>query len=203
VVSGPEALLTRHRGGLTEAEAGEFGEFYRVSHAATLRRAYRVSGGRTDMAKDAVQEAYLRAMQRWGTLRHLNGKQQHAWLGRAVTNILMDAWRSASRAPGFVCLDGVDADPRVVLPPPAADHVEMVHWYRLVCAVAATHLSGKRRAVFALHCLAGYEIAEVAEMLGITSTTVRVHLSTARRKLMTEAPALATIRDALRQEGVT
>jgi RNA polymerase sigma factor (sigma-70 family) len=203
VVSGLEGLLTRRRGGLTDAEAAEFGEFYRVSHAATFLRAYRVSGGRAEMAKDAVQEAYLRAMERWGTLRHLHERQQRAWLGRAVANILMDAWRSASRAPAFVGLDSVDADPRAVVPPPDAGHVELQLWYRQVCVAAATQLSGKRRAAFALHYLAGYEIAEVAEMLGTTSTTVRVHLSTGRRKLMTDAPALAAIRDALRQEEVT
>lgn len=204
MVSRPEGLLTRRRVGLQDPDEAEgFAEFFRVSHPATLRRAYRVSGGRTDIADDAVQEAYIRALERWGTLRHLGGKQQSAWLGRAVTNILMDAWRSRSRAPAFVCLADVDADPRVVVPPPDADQVVRVQWYRQVCAAAATHLSGRRREAFALHFLAGYEIAEVAVMLGITSTTVRVHLSTARRKLLADAPALASIRDALRQEGVT
>jgi RNA polymerase sigma-70 factor (ECF subfamily) len=204
VVCRPEGLLTRHRGGLQGAEeAEEFGEFFRVSYPATLRRAYRVSGGRTDLAQDAVQEAYIRAMERWGTLRRLAGKQQRAWLGRTVINILMDAWRSRSRAPVAACLADVDADPRVVVPAPDADQVVMVQWYRQVCAAAATHLTGRCREAFALHFLAGYEVSEVAAMLGITSTTVRVHLSTARRKLMADAPALATIRDALRQEGVT
>lgn len=204
MVSGPEGLLTRHRGGLQGAdEAEEFGEFFRVSYPATLRRAYRVSGGRTDLAQDAVQEAYIRALERWGTLRQLGGKQQRAWLGRAVINILMDAWRSRSRAPVAACLADVDADPRVVVPPPDADQVVLVQWYRQVCAAAAAHLTGRCREAFALHFLAGYEVGEVAAMLGISSTTVRVHLSTARRKLMADAPALAAIRDGLRQEGVT
>jgi DNA-directed RNA polymerase specialized sigma24 family protein len=35
-----------------------------------------------------------------------------------------------------------------------------------------------------LHCLAGYEISEVAEMLGISSSTARVHLHTGRRRLL-------------------
>src|SRR5258708_1779429 len=199
VVSGAEGLLDRQRGGLQGAdEAEEFGEFFRVSYPATLRRAYRVSGGRTDLAQDAVQEAYIRALERWGTLRQLGGKQQRAWLGRAVINILMDAWRARSRAPVAACLADVDADPRVVVPPPDADQVVLVQWYRQVCAAAAAHLTGRCREAFALHFLAGYEVGEVAAMLGISSTTVRVHLSTAPPTLMAHAPPLPAIPPPLR-----
>jgi RNA polymerase sigma-70 factor (ECF subfamily) len=204
VVSGPEGLLTRHRGGLQSAEeAEEFGGFFQASYPATLRRAYRVSGARADLAEDAVQEAYIRAMERWGTLRWLTENQQRAWLVRTVTNILMDTWRSRGRAPAAVSLIEADADPRVVVPAPDADQVVLVQWYRQVCAAAATNLTGRCQEAFALHLLAGYEVSEVAAMLGITSTTVRVHLSNARRKLLADAPAIATIRDALRQEGAT
>jgi hypothetical protein len=45
-------------------------------------------------------------------------------------------------------------------------------------------LDGRQRDVMALHCLAGYEISEVAEMLGINSATVRVHLHDGRRHLL-------------------
>lgn len=203
MATGPKGLLTRRDGGLQHAEAEEFGEFARASYEATLRRAYRVSGGQTDLARDAVQEAYLRAMQRWRTLRDLAENQRRAWLGRAVSNILMDVWRSRGRAPALACLADVDADSRLAVPPPDADNMVNEQWYRQVCAAAATHLSGRRQEAFALHFFAGYEIGEVAAMLGISSTTVRVHLSTARRKLMTDAPTLATIRDALRQEEGT
>src|SRR5260221_11376506 len=115
----------------------------------------------------------------------------------------MDAWQVRIRARVAAFLVDVDADPRVVVPPPDADQVVLVQWYRQVCAAAAAHLTGRCREAFALHFLAGYEVGEVAAMLGISSTTVRVHLSTARRKLMADAPALAAIRDGLRQEGVT
>src|SRR5258708_37994595 len=183
VVSGPEGLLTRHRGGLQGADEGEgCGVFFRVSYRATRRRAYRGSGGRTDLAQDAVQEACIRALERWGPLRQLGGKQQRAWLGRAVINILMDAWRSRSRAPVAACLADVDADPRVVVPPPDADQVVLVQWYRQVCAAAAAHLTGRCREAVALPFLARYDGGEGAAMLRISTTARRGHLRTRGRK---------------------
>lgn len=69
----------------------------------------------------------------------------------------------------------------------AADAFAKSDEYRMTCrAIALLH--GRQRDVIALHCLAGYEIAEVAEMLGIAEETVRVHLSCGRRRLRVIVP---------------
>lgn len=44
-------------------------------------------------------------------------------------------------------------------------------------------MKGRQRDVIALHCLAGYEIAEIADMLEISFSTVRVHLHAGRQRL--------------------
>jgi RNA polymerase sigma-70 factor (ECF subfamily) len=194
-------LITSQKGRLSPDRTGEFGEFCRASYAATLRRAYRISGGREQSAQDATQEAYLRAMERWETLRGLADGQKRAWLGQAVANIMMDAWRSQNRAPALVRLTDAEGYPGAAVLPPDADQVVLAQWYRQVCAAAATRLSGRCREAFALHYLAGYEIREVAAMLGITATTVRVHLSNARRQLLSDATAVAGVRAALQHEG--
>ena len=62
----------------------------------------------------------------------------------------------------------------------SADAVFAADRYHKACQAIA-RLDGRQRDVIALHCLAGYEISEVAEMLGISPATVRVHLHAGRR----------------------
>ena len=54
--------------------------------------------------------------------------------------------------------------------------------YRRTCRAIA-RLQGREREVIALHCLAGYEIHEVAEILEISASTVRVHVHNGRTRL--------------------
>lgn len=64
-----------------------------------------------------------------------------------------------------------------------ADAVVTADRYREVCR-AIVRLQVRQREVIALHCLAGYEISEVAEMLEISPATVRVHLHVGRQRLV-------------------
>jgi len=190
-------------GRLSANHAEEFARFYRRSSKATLGRAYRVAGGDKQVAQDAVQDAYLRAMQRWEKLRSLAYGQQCRWLGQAVTYVLMDRWRKDSRSPVLLDLSQAEEHAMAAVPPPGADQLERVEWYRQVCAAAATRLHGRQREVFALHCLAGYEMREIALMLGIGRATARVHLSNARRQLAAADASIAAIREALHMEGTS
>ena len=131
-------------------------------------------------ADDAHQRTYLKSLEHWSTVGGLTDQQRYAWLAKTLVREMLQIWRAPYRSREVGSdddsdLTGASAD--------YADALDATERYRKVCQAIA-RLDGRQRDVIALHCLAGYEISEVAEMLGINSATVRVHLHTGRRHLL-------------------
>ena len=118
-------------------------------------------------AEDVVQEALIKAWRKLGSLR--DEKAFSAWLTRIVANT---AVAKARRRRFFEPLDGV-----------AVAVVEVPQDVRIDVGRLLHRLAPRQRAVLHLTAVEGYTDREIAEALGISSSSVRVHRLRARRRL--------------------
>ena len=141
-----------------------------VHHERLYRLARRLSPNAED-AKDLVQETYLRAAQKLRSVPS-GASDEEAWLVRVLVNICRDRWRR----------DAVRR--RQQSPSPlAAPSGEAALIAKSTIWRALEHLSPRRRAVLVMCELEGASISAAARTLGLTSVTVRWHLSKGRREL--------------------
>jgi len=119
------------------------------------------SGGRRDVADDAVAEAFARAIEQQGRVRRME-----PWLYRVALNV---AKRELKRRGREAPLDGVD------LAGPDAEHPEPVR--------ALRQLSPGQRTALYLHYQEDLPVKEVARLMATTPAVVKVHLSRGRKRL--------------------
>jgi RNA polymerase sigma-70 factor (ECF subfamily) len=151
--------------------------------------------GSVDDAEDLVQETYLRA---WRAYDRFEGRSSlRTWLYRIATNRCLTALEGRDRRPLPSGLGGPADDPGA----PPVHPEQPVGWVqpfpdpavvvagresvRLALVVALQHLSARQRAVLILREVLGWTAAEVAEVLGMTSTAVHSALQHARARLVT------------------
>lgn len=144
----------------------DFAEFYRATSPRTLRYAYGLTGDLAQ-AQDVVQEAYVRAWQRW---RRLSGYDDaEAWLRLVVARLAFDWWRylrvrrnAPQPAPGTMA-------------PPSEDTVLVV--------AALKKIPERQRNALALHYLLDVPVAQIAADLDVSEGTVKSWLSRGRVSL--------------------
>lgn len=173
---------TRGAALLSIDEEAEFWLFYRKTSEVLFRKAYRMCRGNKADADDAHQRAYLKFLEHWPQVSGLSDRQRVAWLATTLTREVLQIWREPHRYREAEPHDESGHHPSV-----SADHADAVYAadrYHKVCRAIAL-MEGRPREVIAMHCLAGYEISEVAEMLEIDQGTVRVHLHSGRERLRT------------------
>jgi RNA polymerase sigma-70 factor (ECF subfamily) len=141
-------------------QASRFEELYRAHGPRLLRNVLLYSGDR-EIANDAVAEAFAQAMRRGEAVR-----DPLAWVTRAAFRIAAGALKDRRR------MDYPLAEQTYEMPEPATE---------LVSAFA--RLSPKQRAAVILHFRDGYTLAEVADIIGSTTSAVGVHLNRARKRL--------------------
>jgi RNA polymerase sigma-70 factor (ECF subfamily) len=131
-------------------------------HGPTLWRSlYAYTGGRRDIADDAVAEAFARALAKQDTIRDLL-----PWLYRVAYRVAAaEMKRDRNR--------GEMTDTAVESPNDAPIDV----------LVALRRLSPMQRAATYLHYQADRPVAEVARLLGTSTAAVKVHLFRARQRL--------------------
>jgi RNA polymerase sigma-70 factor (ECF subfamily) len=166
---------------------------------AVFRHCYRMLGSGTD-AEDATQDTLERA---WRRLATYDGSGPFgAWLQRIATNICLDTLRARRTrldpagygpptAPGAMpgppdpelsWVEPVsDADLRDVSDP--QDEVVRREEISLAFVAALQLLAPRQRAALLLHDVLGFTHAEVAEVLGASSTAVNSLLSRARESV--------------------
>jgi len=140
---------------------------YRVAHSI-LRNS-------TD-AEDAVQEAFLRVMRHRDSLHEI--RDQRVWLVRIVWNIALDRKRRAKTRPET---DDVTEMARILpakglTPEQVASGAE--HHARVLTCLE--QLPAKEREVLTLTAFEELNSVEIAEVLGVTESTVRSRLFRAR-----------------------
>lgn len=176
---------------VTQAKAGDFGAFEQLVDRHE-RRLYGLTMSilhRREDAEDAVQTAFLQAME------HLGGFREEAsfatWITRIATNAALKILRRR-KGPERISLDEVtNEDEEGVIP-----HPEFIADWRdeptrlfeqkelaRILTEAMDNLPEKHRLVFALRDVAGLSIRETAKELGISEANVKVRLLRARLAL--------------------
>lgn len=145
-----------------------FDEFYRGSRQRMLGFVYVLTGDLAE-AQDAVQEAYIRAWQRWSTVGGYDDPE--AWVRVVAGRIAVSRWRSLrSRARAYL-RHGVEE----FSPAPSTETVEVV--------AALRRLPEEQRVAIALYYLLGMPVAEVARETSAPVGTVKARLSRGRTAL--------------------
>lgn len=134
-------------------------------HENTLLRAALAILGDVQEAEDAVQETFLRYLEKRPELR--DGEHEKAWLLKVTANRCKSLLRVKKRRPTVELLD--------VYPAPDGETGELVE--------AIQALPANQRAAVHLHYYEGYTTDEIAAILGQRPGTVRSHLSRARSSL--------------------
>jgi len=155
-----------------------FGDLYKLAY----RVAFRLLGERAD-AEDAAQETLARAHLHWGRLdAHPEG-----WVVRVVTNFSIDRIRRRHRALA-----------------PAGEALMLVDVHlaeRIDLARALRHLSRRQREVVVLRYLADWSELDVADALGCSPGSVKVHASRGLAALRHELGGTSMEGDDVRASG--
>lgn len=141
----------------------DFDAIYREAGPQLWRTLYGVCGGRTDLAEDAIAEAFARAIERGGRVR-----DPIAYVYRVAFRVATQELKRESRHSDLV--------ERAIRETPG----ELEDLMRALRA-----LSPNQRAAVILRYEADLSTAEVAKRMGMSSATVRVHIHRGRKKLRT------------------
>ena len=136
-------------------------------HESRVLRVLRLLGIRREEREDVAQEVFLRVFRHLGTFDRK--RSFSSWIYRVSVNASHD-WR-----------EGTTHHVELASVPEPATHPATDLGRRLEAALAS--LTDREREVFVLKELEGLETEEVALSLGLTSVTVRRHLSLARARL--------------------
>lgn len=140
-----------------------------------LALAYRLTRDREE-ALEVAQEALLRAFQSLG--RFDVSRSFRNWLFQIAANEARDRYRKRTREKG--ALENAARDHPSSAGPEAGRERREIRSDILQCL---TILSPREREVFVMRDLEELSIKEAAQALGCSSISVRVNLSSARRKL--------------------
>jgi RNA polymerase sigma-70 factor (ECF subfamily) len=172
-------LVARAQDGDTGAFESLVKRHMRAAHAV----AFGVLAERAD-ADDAVQDGFLSALQ------HLDScspaEKFRAWLLTIVRNRAFDLKRRG-RVRSVDMLEEGTAQTHEPSPLEMAERSELND--RLTAAIGT--LTDTQREVLMMHDIEGWKHADIAHLLGLAESTVRVHLLHARRRLRTQLLAVA------------
>lgn len=148
-------------------------ELFSAHHGRLLRLARRMLWS-DDEARDAVQDAFLRAARHAERLP-VGEPGGEAWLVRVLVNLCRDRYRRRQvRGPeaeltGAEVAAGSSPDAQVVA--------------RQTIRAALAELPPRRRAVVVMHELEEQSVEDIARLLGVARVTVRWHLAAGRAEL--------------------
>jgi RNA polymerase sigma factor (sigma-70 family) len=126
-----------------------------------------------ERAKDAIQDAYVRA---WRDLPALRDPERfEAWLRRLVVHACLNEARRVRRRPLEVELLPIDQPSTTDSTASLADRDEIERGFR--------RLEPEQRAVIVLHYYLGYPLPEVAELMDVPLGTAKSRLHRAIRSL--------------------
>jgi RNA polymerase sigma-70 factor, ECF subfamily len=156
-----------------DAAADRLGTLFDAHHQRLYRLAMRLSHN-VEEARDLVQDTFLRAARAPASVP-TGASAEEAWLVRVLVNLCRDRWRQTANRER---LNRVTVPAAVESTSPEAALVA-----RSVVWRALGTLDPRRRAVLVMHELEGVPVEVIARTLGVTSVTVRWHVSKGRRQL--------------------
>lgn len=175
-----------------------FAVFY-ATHYAPLRR---FVGSRYPMldAEEVAQEAMIRAMTHYDDLDHR--RDPWPWISVIASNVARDLCRANQRHPTVDLESHLEvADVLASTPHELAETTESAQLLREALECLPAH----QRALLLLRVTDDVEIADLADMFGVTANTIRQQLLRARRRMMRELVRLekAAVRRQRRLSVVT
>jgi RNA polymerase sigma-70 factor (ECF subfamily) len=191
----------------TAMDADAFAELTEPFRRELLAHCYRLLGS-VDDAEDLVQEAYLRA---WRSYASFEGRSSlRTWLYQIATNACLSALQNRARRPLPSGLGGPGDDPYSPADPARpqiawlqpipdalvsagsgdpADIAVSRESLRLALIASLQYLPPRQRAVLILREVLAFPAAEVARILGTTTSAVKSALQRARARIEETAPA--------------
>jgi RNA polymerase sigma-70 factor (ECF subfamily) len=142
-------------------EAVDFGQLYREQAPRLWRAMFAFTGDR-DTANDVVAEAFAQCLRRGVEVR-----TPALWVWKAAFRIAAGELRNSRRADAWT--QEVSAE-------------QEMPDLNLLAALGG--LSRRQRVTLILHYYADYPTTDIATILGISATTVRVHLMQGRRPMV-------------------
>ncbi|GGR68929.1 RNA polymerase sigma24 factor [Streptomyces aureoverticillatus] len=156
--------------GAVDATA-EFDAFYAATAKRLVATVYAMTGDLAE-AEDAVQEAYVRAWQRWERITR-DDADPLPWVRTVATRLAISTWRRTRNRVRAHFRHGPQTD----VPELSADRVALVE--------ALRELPPQQRQVVVLHHLLDLPVEQVARETGASNGAVRTRLSRARKVLGT------------------
>lgn len=128
--------------------------------------------------QDAIQDTFCRYLEKAPDFH--DEEHEKAWLIRVATNICRDMIRFRLRHPK-VCIDELENSLA------APEHMEEGHsmekGHSMETLRELLELPVKQKTVIYLHYVEGYQIKEIADILGITEGAVKMRLCRAREQM--------------------
>lgn len=150
-------------------------ELYRryAARVLTLCRRYSRDG---DEAKDLMQDALIRALDKIQTYKYAGKGSLYGWIRRIAINKAIDQikrqrWRTVS----------LDLSSQDNIPEPTEQEMEEIPQEKLLEWIA--QLPDMRRTVFNMYCIDGYSHKEIATMLEISEKGSASVLTKAKKQL--------------------
>jgi RNA polymerase sigma-70 factor (ECF subfamily) len=144
------------------------------AHATRIYALCRRMVGDDAVARDLVQDVFVRAWERLNTFREQSAFG--TWLHRLGVNVVLEHIRSRKRDDAR----HTEADDSLASPGSLSARLDT----RMDIDTALARLPSGARTVFLLHDIEGYSHDEIAQMTGIAAGTTRAQLWRARRALM-------------------
>lgn len=143
-------------------------DVYTASYRRLVAQMHAVTGNRQE-AEDVVQEAFVRALDRWDQVKSYDSPE--AWLRTVALNLARSRWRRAVRGAAALVRHGVPQSEPELSP----DHVALM--------TAMRELPAAQREALVLHHFVGLSVDEVAASVGAPNGTVKARLSRGRTAL--------------------
>ncbi|MEU4394101.1 RNA polymerase sigma factor [Kribbella sp. NPDC023855] len=144
-------------------------ELYEGCYRRLVGQVFAICGNASE-AEDAVQEAFVRAVEK--PRRFAQMDNQEAWLRTVALNVLRSRYRRATRFHGLLSRQPAPVTTTTGM---SADRVALVE--------ALRQLPYEQREAIALHHIVDLPIREIAAQLGVPEGTIKARLARGRARL--------------------
>jgi RNA polymerase sigma-70 factor (ECF subfamily) len=147
---------------------GDFDEFF-ADHYDPVARALTLATRDRELAEDAAQEAFARALRHWKKVREMD--RPSTWVYVVAMNHLRDQWRRGARR-AIADVEPIDETGGVAV--------------KLTVREAIATLPARQREAIVLRYLADLPIADVADAMGCAVGTAKATIHHALRAMRVE-----------------